>query len=166
MTTVAAFAESPRERFLQAAEAVLQDLGGRRFWGGSYPNTPRVEREFKQPFQVNEFPHLILLQDAGSRIGGLATHDQDGADFHDEFHLAIYGYVQGDDVVTASTWLERLNRDVKLALWSAMAPLEPLRGLALRLRFDEDEDAQFEGAFGSFVLPITAELSDALRRAA
>jgi hypothetical protein len=100
--------EPLRERALAALVTELETITGTRPWGGSYLNTPVVERRYKTPMQVTQFPALLVLEGPGS------TFEIAGVDgmFEHKLRVVIYGYVQGDDQTLRTTWLQRLWDDV------------------------------------------------------
>jgi hypothetical protein len=148
--------ESPREQLLVAVQAALESMTGPRYWGDSYPTAPTVERLYKEPSRVNQLPHLCLLQDsAGLAVSAFSRR------YADSFRFALYGYVDGNDLTTPSTWVERLNRDCKLTLVAAAAPGGSLAALLRQLDFG-DEVFQFDEHHGEFLLLVEAIIDDSL----
>ena len=140
-------AESLREQALVQVVTRLQGMTGVRHWGGTYANAPRVERIFREPAQVGQLPHLIVLEGGQSQM---AEFQSSGLtiSYRDEFDVLVLGYINGDDQVTPSTWLQRLLEDVRrtlLADWT-------LGGLAGKVSIgNEDTD---EGALMAAGLPL------------
>lgn len=145
-------AEPPREQFMRQAEAALRDMIGPRFWGGSYPNPPTVERSYRIASAVNQHPHVCLLPAPGSRLGG-GTQER----YEDRFRGVAVGYVASTDEATPATWAERLN-------WDTKQTLKRLGGSALTafVEFEDEEDVAVEEQHAQFLLPFTALLADAL----
>jgi hypothetical protein len=104
-------AEPAREQILAAIASTLGTMTGIRPWGGSYKNDPVIERRMKVLPQIVQFPHLCIVEGAGSTLTFQDTGGGTGRYLH-EFRVSIYGYVKGDDVVPRSTWLQRLWDDV------------------------------------------------------
>lgn len=152
-------AEAVREQALATIVTKLQGMTGARPWGGTYPNAPVVERVLKAIAQVNQFPHLAVVEASGSTLeirsaaGGQAM-------FEHGFKVTIYGYVRGDNVVTRSTWLQRLWDDAVRTLLGA-ATLDGLaRDLTIEGDFDSDEGEL--GDLGAFAQDVTVMLDEVL----
>lgn len=100
-------AEALREQALAKIKTKLEAMTGTRPWGGTYPNNPIVAREWKDIQQVNQFPHFIVLEDDGSTLEVEATGSANNAFFLHAFYVEVVCYVQGDDQVIRSTWIQR-----------------------------------------------------------
>ncbi len=107
--------EPALEQVLAAAATKLATITNPRTWG-SYPRNPIITREHLSLEEVNEFPLLIVAEgyadwrfDTTGVPGKIVIR-------RDPFEFAIIGYVQGDDVTPASTWMQRLADDALLAL--------------------------------------------------
>lgn len=137
-------AEPLREQALGALVTVLQTITGVRPFGTPYPNTPTVERRYKTPMQVTQFPALLVLEGPGSTLEIMGV---DGM-FEHKFAVLVYGYVQGDDVLSRSTWLERLWDDVITVLQANRT----LGGLAadITMGAQETDEGELE-PLGAFV---------------
>ena len=148
-------AESVREQALDQIKTLLAGMTGTRFWGGAYANAPTVERIFKTPVQVNQFPHLCVIEDSGSTF----TPSAFAGRWDHRFRVVLYGWVQGDDLTTRSTWLQRLQQDVRRTL----VPQDTLGGLAVRIEWAEEETD--EGAMepiGAFAQGLAVELHESV----
>jgi hypothetical protein len=162
-------AEAPRELALREVEAILLTMRtGRRFWAepgmsdadATYPNPVTVQRVFRVPAQVAEFPRLCILDASGSRreftTGGVGR-------YVDHFPFMVYGYVIGNDRVTRSQWLERLRYDVFLTLAAAPMPRGHLRNFDFTRPDETDQGAS--DPVGIFAWPIEAVLDDEIEAA-
>ena len=105
-------AEPVREQAIVAVVALLRGMTGTRSWGTAYPNAPTVERRFREPSQVSQFPHLIVQRTSETRFD---LAELDGA-FSHALVLDLLGYVCADAAATEDTWLERLWHDVATTL--------------------------------------------------
>jgi hypothetical protein len=143
--------EPLREQALLKLVTALETITGVRPWGGSYPNTPVVERRYKTPMQVTQFPALLVLEGPGSTFEIMGV---DGM-FEHKFAVMIYGYVQGDDVITRSTWLQRLQDEVRTVLQANRT----LGGLSsdITLVAEETDEGELE-PLGAFAQTIAVTL--------
>lgn len=144
-------AEPLREQALTALAAALGTITGTRGFGTPYPNTPVIERRYKTPMQCNQFPVLLLLEGPGSTVG---IEAMDGM-FRHEFTIMVYGYVQGDDLLSRSTWLERLWDDV----FSVLQANRTLGGLCADITMgpQETDEGELE-PLGAFVQTIAVTI--------
>jgi len=159
--------ESPRQAFLDRAAEELRGMTGTRFWGGAYPNAPKVEvGEVRQFQDAGPLPWIGLLPAPGAQtdLPGLRGHD---AVLYDQFRVLIFGYVDGDGTINRSTWMQRLIRDIQQTLrrTTAFAALRPGTPFvyADALEFEE-EDLTYhaDGAGAEFVLPVLVRIPDDL----
>lgn len=143
---------TPRVDVLTAWEAGLRLMTGTRPWGGTYPNAPVVEREYKSIAQVTQMPHLCVLSFPGSTTKR-ATQER----YDDWFRAAIVAYVQGTATMPAAALVEHLTRDCKMTLLTVTSPS------LIGIDAFEDEDVEFyESGHAALILPFTAHLEDAL----
>lgn len=150
-------AESSREQALVKIAAALATMTGTRFWGGSYANAPTVERILKTPQQVLQHPWLGVIEASGStlEIGSVVGAQ---AMYAHGFKVTVYGYIKGDNVVTRSTWLQRLWDDVKRTLLADATLGGVARDLTLDGDFDTDEGQL--GDVGAFAQDLTVTLDE------
>jgi hypothetical protein len=149
-------AESLREQAITALVTTLAGMTGSRHWGGSYPNSPRVERKLLMPEQVNQFPHLCVIEGAMDGATSRAFIDvvaggQIG--MRHELRVLVAGYVSGDGLVTAATWLQRLWFDCLKTVMAAST----LGGLVQQVAWGEEMETD-EGSLdpvAAFVQPLT-----------
>jgi hypothetical protein len=134
-------AEPADELAVRAIAEELRGLTGTRPWGGAYPNAPTVALDYRDPTQINQFPHFIVLEVDGSGFT-LQTMSGGGGNFEHALELELGCYVQGDDVVAASTWKRRTRDDVRKALLKNRT----LGGLVSHLEFTTYRTD--EGEFG------------------
>ena len=149
-------AESLRERAIVALVATLQGMTGTRHWGGAYPNAPRVERKLTMPANVNQFPHLCVIEGAlDGPTSEVAIDVIAGAQIgmrHD-LRVLLAGYVTADPTTTAATWLQRLWFDCLKTLIAAST----LGGLVQQVQWGSEMDTD-EGSLdpvAAFVQPLT-----------
>jgi hypothetical protein len=103
-------AEPHRERILQALQTLGQGMVGTRHWGGTYLYAPIVERIWKQPEQVTQRPHAILREMPGSEFSattGVSRGAPGTVGYRDRFAVQLFGYVEGNDEITPSQWMQR-----------------------------------------------------------
>lgn len=156
-------AEPVREQALAKIVTKLQAMTGTRPWGGTYPNDPVVERFWKDIQQVNQFPHLIVLEVPGSTLEHAATGSANKAFYLHRFRVRVVGYVRGDDLVPRSQWLQRLWDDAV----STLIKNGTLDGVVRQLDtfgepdvVDEGEYDQLGSAIGAFGQVFTAEIDE------
>ena len=160
-------AESPRQAFLDKAAEVLSGMTGTRFWGGSYPNAPKVEvGEVRQFQDAGPLPWIGLLPGPGAQTDIPAMRGFDALIF-DQFRIFIYGYVDGDGTINRSTWMQRLIRDIQQTLrrTNAFAAYRPGTTFPYASSFDfEEEDLTYhaDGSGAEFVLPLLVRIPDDL----
>jgi len=134
-------AESQAEQIFAKLAEVLGAMTGARPWGGSYPNAPVVEREYKAPGQITTHPHFGLLEGSGSSTRILNVNPP--MNIEHEFLIGIYATVIRDREAVAQTWLQRVRDDL-LATVLANASLGGLcSGIGQSISWETDE-----GEFG------------------
>jgi len=156
-------AESVREQALAKIVTKLQAMTGARPWGGTYPNDPVVERAWKDVQQVNQFPHLIVLEASGSTLEVTASGSANKAFYLHRFRVSVVGYVRGDDVDPRSRWIQRLWDDVVKTLLKNGT----LDGVARQLDtfgepdvVDDGEFDQLGAAIGAVAQIFTVEIDE------
>lgn len=149
-------AEALREQVLVELVARLQAMTGVRFWGGAYPNNPRVERKLTMPANVTQFPHLCVLEGAlDGRTSTVAIEVIAGnqVGLRHEFNLLLAGCVSADPAALASTWLQRLWHDCLLTLMAQ----NTLGGLVQAIRWlpEMESDEGSLDPIAAFVQPLS-----------
>ncbi len=151
-------AESPREQALVAIVTALQAMSGTRHWGGIYPSPVRVERCYRIPETIAEWPWLGVFRQQGSVYHEVAFVGH----FEDRFAIQIAGVCAGgQDATTPATWIERLHRDVRLTL----AKSQTLGGLIRTVEWGEepeDENAAQLAHLASFIQNLTVIIDDVI----
>lgn len=99
-------AEPAREVALGKVVAELQAMTGADW---SYPNAPIVERSLKSYAQVNQFPHICVIERPDCSLSITTTVGGQMA-FEHLLKFWTIGYVQRTDV-SARTWGQRLWAD-------------------------------------------------------
>jgi hypothetical protein len=148
--------EPVREQALVRIVEALSGMTGSRPWGGDYPNPPVVERRLKPVSQIAHFPHLCVLESSGSTVVGV---DVGGQAMHTHaLRATVYGYVKEDNLVSRSTWLQRLWDDV----WRTLLADATLGGVARDLAVDGplDTDEGELGDIGAFAQDLTVTIDD------
>ncbi len=129
-------AEPIREQMLVVIVDKLQAMDGIRPWGGQYEAVPRVTRRwFPIGPNIKEFPYLIVSAGSGSTLPLTAIAGLTVARFEHSFRVLVYGYVQGNDETSASTWLQRLQDDVI----DTMLRNQTLDGVCQEVFVEEDQ---------------------------
>lgn len=158
--------EPTAERAMAAIATLLSDLSGLRPGGWTYPRTPSVTRELAPPgyqMRSEDLPRITIIPGTKSRLvqqaGRLGIYQH-------EFHIDIYGFVEGDSEVIADTWRWRLRQDILETLHQHLS----LDGLLVRpLDFSERPQEVDSGDLvpkGYFMQPITVRLLDTYQTAA
>lgn len=134
-------AESQAEQIFAKLAAVLGALTGARPWGGSYPNDPVVEREYKAPGQITTHPHFGLLEGSGSSTRILNINPP--MNIQHDFLISIYATVIKDADATGQTWLQRVRDDLLMTVLANGSLGGLCSGLGENITWETDE-----GEFG------------------
>lgn len=106
--------ESKREQIVQTIIAQLKTIRKPTYWHDvKDSNVSRALLPLDQALSSANKPLLIVIAGTGEKEH-LTTNRQD----EEEFELFIVGYNKSDDPETVATWLERLVRDVSIALYA------------------------------------------------
>lgn len=134
-------------------------MTGVRHWGGSYPRPVVVERCYRLPETIAEWPWLGVF-----RAPAAAYAEKAFVGHHeDRFAIQIVGICGGDrdGSTIPATWAERLHYDMRLTLVAAQT-------LGLKTRSiewgqeDVDENALQLTALASFVQTLTLIIDDVI----
>ena len=156
-------AEPLREQALAALVVRLRAMTGNRFWGGGYADDPTVKRKLEMPENINQFPHLSVIEGSMDGSGStvrIETTVGGQVGLRHELRVLLAGYVSGDATVTASTWLQRLWADCLLTLMAE----NTLGGLVQAVQWGEamDTDEGTLDPIAAFVQPLTLVFHEAL----
>lgn len=77
---------------------------------GAYPNQLRVERTYKSHVQVNQFPHVCVIERPDSDVRVIATAGGQ-QQFEHLMKFWLIGYVERAHGLEARTWGQRLWAD-------------------------------------------------------
>ena len=137
--------EPIREQALAALVTRLQTMTGvRPGFGGSYPNTVRVERVFLEPQTVTQFPYLCVLETSLNGQGSSIELDVTAGGavgIRHELKVLLIGFVSATPTVPAATWRQRLWDDCLRTILSAST----LGGLVQMVWFDRQAEPESLG---------------------
>lgn len=136
---------------------VAGGLTGIRSWGGSYPNLPTADREYRELKARTHFPHCAILEGSGSSVTARTTRSN-VIGYRHEFKVLLVGAVAAGHGVSVSRWLQRYWDD----LWSTFLQNYTLGGIAQGVQFDGEltPDTLVEGPTAEFVQPCTVFMNE------
>lgn len=142
-------AESIREQAKAKVKDKLAAIANPRAWG-SYDTLPTVTRDYRDLQQVNQFPHVMVVDAAGATEEYSASGSANKAYVLHRLPLRVIAYVKGDDQVSRSTWIERIREDIITTLRknSTLDGLIQDIDLGDEESVDEGEYDQLGSAFG------------------
>lgn len=154
--------EPLREQALQSMiEILAAKMIGDRQWGGAYPNAVTVVRDYIGIDQINQYPHVCVVEAPGSTIPPeLFTTVGAQLGVRHLFRVTLYGRVERTPEAARGTWLQRLWNDCWLTLMANMT----LGGVAELILFDGEFDTD-EGELdsrGEFSQGMTVRLYEAV----
>jgi hypothetical protein len=147
----------------QRIAALLTGMTGDRFFGGSYPNSPVVERDFRTALQARSLPHIcVLLESTEERQPMASVGGAQG--YLTPYVYLLIGYVGRTTTIPPLDWAIRLSEDIERTLAAAFS----LGGIAHRMTISPAEfDVEVNATDGvtklaAFEMRVTANLQQTL----